>query len=91
MTTSAGIYFKTDKETVEKMRAAIPALDAITNEGGLGVSCTPTLGKCDGGYYLAGQTHWSHDGTNGRALNAEIKKWIATNGFKVEIVDEYDA
>lgn len=91
MTTSAGIYFKADKETVEKMRAAIPALDEITNEGGLGVSCTPTIGTCDGGYYLAGQTHWSYDGTNGRAFLAEVKKWIEAHGFSVEIFDEYDA
>lgn len=91
MSTSAGIYFKADKETIERMRDAIPALDAITNENGLGVSCTPTIGKCEGGYYLAGQTHWSYDGENGRALNAEIKKWIEANNFKVEIFDEYDA
>jgi len=92
MSTSAGIDFTTSNyKVVRKMRKHLDELDEITNNGGLGVACTPHLNywREDGTYYLSAQTHWSYDGENGREFVKELHKWLERIGVKdmIEIVE----
>jgi hypothetical protein len=91
MGTDAGIEFKAESRTVRKMRKLIPKLDAITNEGCLGVSCTPLISKDGDKYRMVGQTHWSYDGTNGRQFVAQIKAWAEVHELDIEVIDEWYA
>ena len=92
MGTSAGFEFEATPENARKLKKMIPALDAITNVCGMDVACTPILSdNGDGSYCLSAQTHWSYDGTNGRAFLIEAKKMMRAEEIEIEISDEWDA
>lgn len=90
MGTSAGITFKT-VTNVDKLEQLLEDLDKITNEGGLGVACTPILwDNGNGTLDISAQTHWSYDGENGRDFLRELHKLLKVNEITLDIIDEWE-
>ena len=67
MGSSAGIEFKADKGTLQRIRKTVlPKVDYETNQTGYGVACTPKLaGSQVENSEIMAETHWDYTGNNG--------------------------
>lgn len=88
MSTSAGFSFKADENTVQRFRRFISQIDDITNDGGYGYACTPSIYK-DGEYYhFYAQTHWDYSGKErGKPFIEEVKKFLKKNNINIKMED----